>query len=311
MFRIAAFFIGFISLIFSISTQAQEENWFEVEVYVFSRHANDTEKWPDTVSLADTRNSIDLISPVIANQSHTADASLENCTTSDWATRPDWCNQQLLLAEKTQPSKIPVTIAATTEQYAKPGEQAVLLAESQSKFNELISKITQESGVQSLLHMTWQENMLPRSQARPIRLYAGRNFASEYDENGLLIDTNNKYIKHFQVLSDYLDKAPLWQLDGIINIYLNHWLYIETNLVLRDEGTKTLPNTPMSYTNNYLDSYTSDDSTALPNPTIPFLYAIHIKQNRRVRSDEIHYFDHPKLGMLIQIRKMQQPNVAH
>lgn len=38
-----------------------------------------------------------------------------------------------------------------------------------------------------------------------------------------------------------------------------------------------------------------------------FLYAIPMVQNRRVRSSEIHYLDHPKLGIIFQIRKMPQP----
>ena len=40
----------------------------------------------------------------------------------------------------------------------------------------------------------------------------------------------------------------------------------------------------------------------------PYLMSIPLEQNRRVKSDEIHYLDHPEMGMVIQIRKMAQPN---
>jgi len=39
----------------------------------------------------------------------------------------------------------------------------------------------------------------------------------------------------------------------------------------------------------------------------PYLESIPLIQNRRVRSGEIHYFDHPQLGVVMQIRKMAQP----
>ncbi|MGB6137688.1 MAG: CsiV family protein, partial [Shewanella sp.] len=38
-----------------------------------------------------------------------------------------------------------------------------------------------------------------------------------------------------------------------------------------------------------------------------FLQSIPLIQNRRVRSGELHYFDHPQLGIVMQIRKMAQP----
>ncbi|HLV48390.1 MAG TPA: CsiV family protein, partial [Aliidiomarina sp.] len=36
---------------------------------------------------------------------------------------------------------------------------------------------------------------------------------------------------------------------------------------------------------------------------VPFLRAYHLKQLRRVISHEIHYFDHPKFGILVEIRR--------
>jgi hypothetical protein len=34
---------------------------------------------------------------------------------------------------------------------------------------------------------------------------------------------------------------------------------------------------------------------------------IRFQQNRRVISGEIHYFDHPYIGMIVQIRKHKRP----
>ena len=34
--------------------------------------------------------------------------------------------------------------------------------------------------------------------------------------------------------------------------------------------------------------------------------SIRFQQNKRVRSNEIHYFDHPYMGMIVQIRRHEQ-----
>lgn len=310
MFRLIGITLALITWGLSSSAQAADASWFEVEVYIFARQSADTEQWPETAIPADTKGAIDLITPVISKQlNHTAKA-LNSCTAADWATRPDWCNQQLQLDTATPLTTVPLTVAAATAQHAKRGEKAILLADSQSQFKNLISKINKEPGVQGLLHMTWQENMLPRNLAKPIRLYGGKNFTDQYTADGIKIETDDQLIKHFDVLNDYLqpqNDKPVWQLDGTLNIYLNHWLYIETNLVLREEGEKTLTAPQENDSDTIKTMHVSPTPIASEMEKVPFLYAIHMKQNRRVRSDEINYFDHPKLGMLIQIRKMVQP----
>ncbi|QYJ76671.1 peptidoglycan binding protein CsiV [Shewanella sp. FJAT-52076] len=107
---------------------------------------------------------------------------------------------------------------------------------------------------------------------------------------------------------------PVWQLDGLLNIYLSHYLYIETDLVLRTPGTRKVA-VEDEVLQSQSDSQAAGASTAKTDRQIafeeqPFLFAIPLMQNRRVRSGQVHYFDHPKLGMVIQIRKMAQPTGA-
>lgn len=112
--------------------------------------------------------------------------------------------------------------------------------------------------------------------------------------------------------------APVWQLDGLLNIYLSHYLYIETDLVLRTPGTRKVAvedEALQSQSYGQSDNQAAGASTAKTDQQIafeeqPFLFAIPLTQNRRVRSGQVHYFDHPKLGMVIQIRKMTQPTGA-
>ena len=312
MFRFIGISLIFATLGLSPEVAANDENWFEVEVYVFSRDTDDTEQWPEQAVAAPTNRAIDLISPILSPDIGSLNSTLNGCSAADWATQPDWCNQQIFVSNHYRPDKIPLTIAASEETYASADTNAVLLAETQSQFKQLIIDIKKEPGVTGLLHMTWQENMKPRRQSRPIRIFAGKDFGQQYQADGNPVEADNDLIEHFELLNHYLTpnhNQAVWQLDGIINIYLNHWLYIETDLTLREEGVKKATPLAIAEQQNNIDDLTElDNAQSDISQATPYLYAINMKQNRRVRSDQMHYFDHPKLGLLIQIRKMEQPS---
>ncbi|WP_434940650.1 CsiV family protein [Shewanella sp. HL-SH8] len=76
---------------------------------------------------------------------------------------------------------------------------------------------------------------------------------------------------------------------------------MENNLALR-KPTQKLVESNRSEFNQFNAVNTKVEKTMKP-----FLQVIPLAQNRRVRSGEIHYFDHPQMGMVMQIRKMAQP----
>jgi len=101
-------------------------------------------------------------------------------------------------------------------------------------------------------------------------------------------------------------KAPLqpWYVDGYLTIHLNHYLYINAdfsimNKTLAEQATDKLEPTSQAATNAKNQSSTT---------AINGLNTIHFTQDRRVISQEIHYFDHPYLGMIIQIRRYSEPD---
>ncbi len=97
----------------------------------------------------------------------------------------------------------------------------------------------------------------------------------------------------------------MWQLNGWIKIYLEHYLFIETRLDLREQGERVWTVESLERNPNALDGEVVEMEEREP-----FLMTIPLDQNRRVRSREIHYFDHPKMGLIVQIRRMDQPQLA-
>ncbi|QDO84746.1 hypothetical protein FM037_17910 [Shewanella psychropiezotolerans] len=295
-----------IAGLLSISQQAyaQNERWFEVEVYLFERsNGQSQEQAPAQVSFQNPKRMVDLISPLFSTNITGASLGLDACSAHDWATKADECNQQLSSsAQMNHPSQIPWSIAAPSTQYGVPGGAPVLLANSQNQFKDIISKLSRERGTKSLLHMTWQQAMQPRRRAKPVRIFSGKDYSSRFELNGqsTLSQTTQSDVPEFDFLGGsfgVVEHKAVWKLDGTINIYLDHYLYVETALNLREEGTKTL---------DVMRDNTRYNSSEV-NLSTPFLYSFPMKQNRRVRSDEVHYFDHPRMGMILQIRKMQQP----
>ncbi|GIU15331.1 MULTISPECIES: peptidoglycan binding protein CsiV [unclassified Shewanella] len=303
-----------VSLLSSLSAavSAAEERWFEVEVYLFERDAPSVEQWPAKVAETRTRKTVDFITPMVSTDLTAVSMGLNGCSSSDWATDSVNCNEQLSKANHKALADVPMQIAAPRPAVAHLGDGAVLLAETQSQFKDIIATISREKGTTSLLHMTWQQSMLPRSRAIPVKLYSGHDYSEQYEFNGQPIEVNTSASEfgNFDFMESQFSsdtQEPVWKLDGTINIYLQHYLFIETNFTLREEGYKTITLTQ----NERLMSPNTEESVAdvsAQEVTKPYLYAIGMQQNRRVRSDEVHYFDHPKMGMIIQIRKMQQPS---
>jgi hypothetical protein len=79
-------------------------------------------------------------------------------------------------------------------------------------------------------------------------------------------------------------KKPLqpWLLDGFIKIHLDHYLYINVDFNV--------------FNQNHVKTLIEDDE-------INDVKLINFSQNRRVITGEIHYFDHPYMGMVVQIRR--------
>jgi len=316
----------------SHSQLARAEAWFEVEVYVFERQSQTTEQWPNAPIATNTHSAIDFISPLVAQVVTPMGSAATPCTLVFDADANSHCAEQLnadgttvdnfssdgtsapaaigtapaaintVATEYRYPSTIPSEIGNNNTANASSGADALLLSSSQGQFASIISSLSRERGNRSLLHMTWQQPMRSKSGAVPIHLFAGKDFSGTYHFDGRKIAQqalNEPMLNADGTPMPMPTVSPVWELDGTLNIYLNHYLYIETALNLRKEGRKL-----MAVENTDLATVT----TPQPKVMTPYLMAIPLEQNRRVKSEEIHYLDHPEMGMVIQIRKMAQPS---
>lgn len=78
-----------------------------------------------------------------------------------------------------------------------------------------------------------------------------------------------------------ISPAQPWALNGFFKVHLDHYLYITADF-------------------NMVPPPSVNSTTSHSAKTEPL---IHFSQDRRVITGEVHYFDHPYIGMVVQIRR--------
>ena len=114
----------------------------------------------------------------------------------------------------------------------------------------------------------------------------------------LSADINKQQSRQLSGIDDQENPAAIpplqaWYLDGLfkVHLHLNRYLYINSEFNMIEP-----PNEPSILT-------TSANADTKNN-------VISFKQDRRVISGEIHYFDHPYIGMVVQIRRFDPTKPA-
>lgn len=118
-----------------------------------------------------------------------------------------------------------------------------------------------------------------------------------------------------------------WQLDGYVNVHLNHYLFLNAEFNYRELAVENID--PSTYFEQDLIANVSQENKKETNDSKSFVVSkmskdqnfgdnieenqnlveikklniYDFKQDRRVYSGDIHYLDHPKIGILFQIRK--------
>ncbi|MGY5453237.1 peptidoglycan binding protein CsiV [Agarivorans sp. MS3-6] len=313
----------------SVPSMAEQPRWFDIEVIFFKRNVtveSSQEFWPQPQQL-NVATSAPLLAPLFG------------------------CNEEPCIAPRFD--KLPVSIDGRGWPITG-ATQRTMLSAAQLELNQEFSKLQQHAAFSPLLHIGWREIVAPRNRAKHYQVQAGQDFSQRFNEQGRLLGSINFSEQGIANDSGDLDltaenislfdeadssannfgQAPepapaIWELDGGIRVYLQHYLYIETELLLKRpveievlsehiEAESSLPEelalSPTEQTDNAIEepqvvvlaaeqSVTNEGSLIADIETEEQLHSFKFDQKRRVRSGEIHYFDHPLMGMLIQIRK--------
>ncbi|WP_333606922.1 CsiV family protein [Arsukibacterium sp.] len=238
-----------------------------------------------------------------------------------------WQRQQLFPAQQfdnrqPMPEQLPVQLIG-----AGVHQSGLYLGASEDlQLTELATKIQRQRQHQLLLHTLWRQAPVTERRALPSRWFSGRNFSQQFDYWGqplaaqyeaelplsplqpeaIATESAADMFSSIESLLQQLEAGsglpPLaqqalaiepqqnlisnlpdqvWQLDGLFKLHLDHYLFVNTEFNLR---------------------------RLHPAKQGPELKTIYVKHNRRVISGELHYLDHPHLGIVLQIRRFEPPS---
>ena len=201
------------------------------------------------------------------------------------------------------PSLLPVVPQPTAPVQHQP--TPYLLDETAFQLKDLAWQLGHRAGHKLLLHTAWRQSLGVKRRSTSLRFFAGQRFSPKFDYQGLLktersdmlaatpdlqaaIEKTYQQLQQAQQLSRdeqaqavYGLPQQVWQLDGIIQPYNERMLFADTEFNLRQL---------VSDTNN-----------------IERLNTFYVKDSVRLLLGEIHYLDHPRFGLILQIRRFTPP----
>lgn len=152
-----------------------------------------------------------------------------------------------------------------------------LLTADQFTLQSIANKISNKQNYQIILHQAWIQPGVGKRFAKKIHIYGGQL----YNDSGEVIQAVN------------LPQDPsdaLWQVNGTIQLIKNRFFSANTNLIL------TLPSSQLTAA-SFQQIDPTQTQTSLPDS----LKSFQMYQSRRLKPNELNYFDHPLFGMLIKI----------
>ncbi|KDC55134.1 peptidoglycan binding protein CsiV [Pseudoalteromonas sp. S3431] len=261
------------------SSTAFAERWFEVEVLVFKQLPAPylQEDFSLKHKAIEDKNTLDLLTPLYKEQAMQAcidgDVRFQKRSFTDSLVnlnpQSNVCDDSIDYIQSYD--ELPVTPIAETQETM---EQTYLLSPEQLQFKTQYTELVRK-GLTPILHTGWRFEEASKSRAPSVRLIAGKHIRNNINtipsySNPDFISLLNSQPKLF----NDPDKLNVnWELEGLFKIHLRHYLYITADF---------------------------DISQKLENGDIE---SARFSQFRRVISSEIHYFDHPRMGMIVQIRK--------
>lgn len=103
-------------------------------------------------------------------------------------------------------------------------------------------------------------------------------------------------------------RTPIWEIDGTIKVFLKYinrvpYLHVDSEMFYRQP-------VPLSYFSSEDDSSGNTAKPRMASSTEYKLVSVPLAEQRRVISTQLHYFDHPLFGFVVQIRRYNRPDFS-
>ncbi|MGK0250107.1 MAG: hypothetical protein ACI910_002875 [Oleispira sp.] len=274
-----AMFIMVLMSVFSPLSSAEAPRWYEVEVALIGYQDNQNishEHWPEI--LINDQPSDSLVSDTTL---------IRQEKPNPWQWIYWWNNQEESSHGLYNVKGVHAPSVLT------PPKLRIPFAEQGIAFEDTIERFSKTDELQLIWSKKWQQPIPEKDD-------------TELAENVVKIDFRTPL--NFQ--KTLRSSVPLLEAEvtGELYLYRSRYLHLVSNLNIQhwqslnhksafDKSIHALPN-HSNNKDNIIPSHSSSPLTAIDH--IP-LRAARIKKSRRMRSNELHYIDHPLLGILVRV----------
>jgi len=263
------------------SSTAVAERWFEAEVLIFKQRPAPylQEDFSLKHEAIEDKNTLDLLTPLYTEQAMQAcidgDTRFQKRSFTDSlvndSPRSGVCDASTDYVQSYD--TLPVTPVAPA---LDTMEQPYLLAPEQLQFKTQFEQLDRK-GLTPILHTGWRFEAKSKSRAPSMHLFAGELIKTRVFDVPRY--SNPDFVSLLEprpsLFNDPDESTSKWELEGLFKIHLRHYLFITADFDISQK----------------LQSGDVESSR--------------FSQFKRVISGEIHYFDHPRMGMIVQIRKFK------
>lgn len=266
--------------------QDQDTPWYQVEVVVFKHtDTTDDEAWPDDPGYPDLTHTVALSPPSASSMT-----SLEVGE---------------LFADKDTGQAL--TDFLTDDKPKNPDAPMAfrLLPDSEDQLGNTVTRLNNAGDYQVLYHAAWRQPAYAPDNTIPVhirfdpvgvqtrmlsvvdqdadRQATGQPPADQGD--GTVLPPTPAVVP----VSDEAAASPSWLLNGDIGLAQSRYLHLDVDLVYQ-------VNTPAD---------PSQQDSVIGDTMITQTYRL--TQSRRIRSDKLYYFDHPRFGVLARVTPYTPP----
>ncbi|MGR5119116.1 peptidoglycan binding protein CsiV [Vibrio astriarenae] len=183
-----------------------------------------------------------------------------------------------------------------------------LLPTSSYELNPQADDLRRHAGFSVLLHTAWRQDDRGRASAPVFKIKGGKDYSGSFMPDGSVYSDELVESPVDGVIEESV-ASPLYELDGKLQIYVQHYLFADAQFDLKRPSVREVVVETTDYAQPSEEQL--DDNVVAGNmqqieyttEVEKFLKSYRLDQKRRMRSGEIHYFDHPLMGMIIQVRR--------
>lgn len=298
--------------------------WFQVEVAIFTQQhwqKQNIERWRRDIALAYPPNWVELRSPedFIAEQekiiaeneiltienSGLEDSGLEDSKTVNPNSGPSDIASVNSAPASEQTGNEKATVFAEEELEETPSvdltrEPYFFLPAEEHQLQAEVNQLKRNSGYNVIFHQAWRQPMVELDKAPALLIEGGGLFGNFRELSGSLTLSVSRYL-HL--------KTNLWlsQFEPNYGQERLDWPELPTRPSLRDqEGNALLFEAPKNGLWSEFNNPEEEYENILAQPYL-VSQVVTLEQKRRMRSGEMHYIDHPLMGLLVKITRYELP----